>query len=78
MKTLRKFLLGGSLSALLILLAASILQAQSATLSQSDVGQPTNFEDSRSTPEPVTVLVFGIGLVGVGAMARRLLVRNEA
>ena len=71
MKIARKILLGGSLLVILILSAASISQAQSTTLSQGDTEHSDFHEDPHPTPEPITVLLFGSGLVGIGAMARR-------
>ena len=77
MNTARKFLLGGSLLVILVLSAASNSQAQSTTLSQGDVEHADFHDDPHATPEPVTMLLFGTGLVGAGIVAKLRKKRQE-
>ena len=75
-KAVTRFFLSVSLLVVLVLSAASISKAQSTTLSQGDVEHAGLHEDPHPTPEPITMLLFGTGLLGVGAIARRRLKRD--
>ncbi len=82
-KAVTKILLSAGLLMILVLSASSISKAQSSVSSQADVDHPNHEEcsdlhpcDPHATPEPLTMLLFGTGLLGVAAATRRRLRRD--
>ncbi len=76
-KTIAKFLTGISLLVILILAAGSASKAQSTTLNQDETEHPELQEGLHPNPEPVTMILFGTGLLGVGVAARRRLRKSD-
>ncbi len=76
-KVVSKFFLTAGLLVVIVLSAASVSKAESTAASQNE---PPSLHDNpmhpSPTPEPVTMLLFGTGLLGVGAIARRRLRRD--
>ena len=72
-ETVKKIFLGGSLLIILVLSAVSISQAQST---DADISHGDFHKDPHATPESITMLLFGTGLLGVAAAARRRLQKN--